>query len=270
MRYIPKKAPDDVNVSEEHPLVEASTLVVGLSLIFLAIALVLVLMVDVVLLFVSPEREAEMFSNWRPDDFVSSEAEDPRLEPLRELTARLAAHWDDSPYEFHVDISDDSTLNAMALPGGLIVVTSGLLNTVESENELAFVIAHELGHFRNRDHIRGLGRGVVLGILIAAISGADGSAELGSILGDLAMRSFSRSQESEADEFALDIVHKEYGHLDEAWRFFERIDHENEFVYLLTAYISTHPAPDDRIDRLQDIARARVWPVEGEQTPLAW
>ncbi|MDJ0698240.1 MAG: M48 family metallopeptidase [Woeseiaceae bacterium] len=270
MRYIPKKAPDDVNVSKEHPLVEASTLIVGLSLIFLAIALVLVLMVDIVLLFVSPEREAEMFSNWRPDDFVASETEDPRLDALRELTARLAAHWEDSPYEFRIEVSDDSNLNAVALPGGLIVVTSGLLNTVESENELAFVIGHEIGHFRNRDHIRGLGRGVVLSILIAAISGADGSADLGPMLGDLALRSFSRGQESEADEFALEIVHKEYGHLDEAWRFFERIDSDNEFVYLLTAYVSTHPAPDDRIDRLRDLARARVWSVEGETTPLAW
>ncbi len=270
MRYVPKKAPDDVNVSKEHPLVEASTLVVGLSLIFLAIALVLVLMVDIVLLFVSPEREAEMFSNWRPEEFIASETEDRRLEPLRELTDRLTRHWDDSQYEFRVEISDDSRLNAMALPGGLIVVTSGLLNTVESENELAFVVAHELGHFRNRDHIRSLGRGVVLSILIATISGADGSADLGPILGDLAMRSFSRGQESNADEFALEIVQKEYGHVDEAWRFFERIDHDNEFVYLLTAYVSTHPAPDNRIDRLRDIARARAWSVEGETTPLAW
>ncbi len=269
MRYVPRKAPDDVNVSKEHPLVEASTLVVGLSLIFLAIALVLVLMVDIVLLFVSPQREAEMFSSWRPDDFVAAEDEDDRLRPLRDLTARLVSHWEDSPYEIRVEISDDSNLNAMALPGGLIIVTSGLLNTVESENELAFVIGHELGHFRNRDHIRGLGRGVVLSILIAAVSGS-GGADLGASLGDLALRSFSRGQESDADEFGLEIVLKEYGHVDEAWRFFERIDHDNQFVYLITAYVSTHPAPDDRIDRLQDLAKARRWPAEGAITPLAW
>ena len=114
----------------------------------------------------------------------------------------------------------------MALPGGLIVVTQGLLDQVESENELAFVLGHELGHFRNRDHLRALGRGVVISLFFAVVTGND-VAGLGIKATDLTLRGFSREQETRADEFGLAIVHAEYGHVNQASRLFERWDEEN-------------------------------------------
>jgi predicted Zn-dependent protease len=270
LRYVPRQAPDDINVSKEHPLVEASTLIVGLSLIFVAIAVVLILMVDVVLMFVSPEKEAAMFASWLPDDLVAVDDDDDRQRAVNALTQRLADHWTDTPYEFRVEVSSDPELNAMAFPGGLIVVTSGLLDKVESENELAFILGHELGHFRNRDHIRGLGRGVVLSIFIAALTSSEGGADLGATISDLALRSFSRGQESSADEFGLEIIHSEYGHVADAWQFFVRIDHDDDILFELASYLSTHPAPDDRIERLQALARERGWRVSGDVTVVEW
>ena len=46
-------------------------------------------------------------------------------------------------------------MNAVALPGGNIVVFAGLLKEIKSENELAMILGHELGHFAHRDHLRG-------------------------------------------------------------------------------------------------------------------
>lgn len=263
MRFVPKKVDDSVNVSSEHPLVEASTLVVGLALIFVVIAAALILMVDLVLMFVSPEREAQLFSDWMPDGFVAVNEDDERIVELQALVTRLARHWDDAPYEFRAEIMDDEDLNALALPGGRIVVTSGLLEEVESENELAFVLGHEMGHFRNRDHIRALGRGVVLSIFFVAISGNEGGANLGMTISDLTLRSFSRGQESDADEFGLEIVYKEYGHVAEAWRFFERIDEQGGRLLGFGTYLSTHPSPDDRVETLIEIAEGKGWPVTG-------
>jgi Zn-dependent protease with chaperone function len=263
LRFVPKKVDDSVNVSKEHPLVEASTLVVGLALIFIVIAAALILMVDLVLMFVSPEREAQLFSDWMPDGLVAVNEEDERVVELQALVARLARHWEDAPYEFRVEIMDDEDLNALALPGGRIVVTSGLLDEVESENELAFVLGHEMGHFKNRDHIRALGRGVVLSIFFIAISGNEGGANLGMTIGDLTLRSFSRGQESDADEFGLEIVYKEYGHVAEAWRFFERIDERGSRLLGFGTYLSTHPSADDRVETLIEIAEDKGWPVTG-------
>ena len=115
MRFVARKPREGINVSDTHPLAEAGTLVVGLSLLFMAVVLALVFIVELVLLYVSPETEAELFSNWTPDDLVSIVADDERLIETRALAARLADHWPDSPYTIRVEISDSEVPNAMAL-----------------------------------------------------------------------------------------------------------------------------------------------------------
>ncbi len=270
MRHIPRKADDSVNVSKEHPLVEAGTLVVGLSLIFLSIMVVLIFVVEIVIFFVPEKTEVELFGSWLPEDIIRVDDDDPRQVELEALVDRLSRHWPDTDYEFRVRIDDSSQLNALAFPGGLIVVTSGLLDRVESENELAFIIGHELGHFRNRDHIRGLGRGVAIGILISAVAGNDGGAQLGATVADLTLRGFSRRQERAADEFGLSIVQQEYGHVAEAWRFFERIEEEYGNTNEIVSLLATHPSPDDRAEALVELAGENGWRVSGEVTEIGW
>jgi predicted Zn-dependent protease len=267
LRYVSKQPRDGINVSKQHPLVEASTLFVGLSLIFIAIAVVLILLVDVLLLFVSPQEEVSLFESWSVSDYVKVDSDDARVERLQGLADRLSRHWPESPYKYTVQIADSDELNAMALPGGLIIVTSGLLDAVESENELAFVLGHEMGHFSNRDHIRGLGRGVVLSIFIAVLSGSDGGVSLGSSLSDLTLRGFSRGQEEDADEFGLAIVNSEYGHVANSWRFFQRLA-DKELG--LATYLSTHPSPGDRVEQLIQHAGSNGWSVDGAVLAIDW
>ena len=272
MKYVAKKPEEGINVSDTHPLVEAGTLVVGLSLIFLTIVVVLVFLVEIALYLVPVEKEAALFENWLPEDLVTVAPNDERLERTQLLVDRLASHWGDAPYSFRVEIDDSSVANAMALPGGLIIVTTGLLDEVESENELAFVLGHELGHFKNRDHLRALGRGVVLSLVFVATTGRDVS-NIGLNIADLALRGFSRRQEAEADEFGLELVYTDYGHVDEAWRLFERWDDDDddgEELLDVVSYLSTHPQPDDRIKNLEQLATEQGWPTAGSVTPLRW
>ncbi|MGB5331530.1 MAG: M48 family metallopeptidase [Woeseiaceae bacterium] len=269
MRFIAKRPREGINVSDEHPLVEAGTLIVGLTAIFIIIALALIFIIEVALYFVSPETEAELFSGWIPDDLVTVAPADERLEQTQLLVDRLARHWAETPYEFRVEIDDSEVANAMALPGGLIIVTQGLLDQVESENELAFVLGHELGHFRNRDHLRALGRGIVLSLFFVVITGND-VANLGINATDIALRGFSREQESRADEFGLAIVHSEYGHVNQAARLFERWDAEGDTTLAIVTYLATHPQPADRVERLRAIARRDGWRTDGPVTSLAW
>ena len=268
MKFIPRKARDDVNVSPEHPLVEATTLVVGLGLIFAAVLVALLFLVDVLLWFVPPEKEVRMFDAWLPENIATVAVDDPRLEALEALLLQLSRHWPEAEYPFRVEIDDSPEANAMAYPGGLIVMTSGLIEQAESENELAFILGHELGHFRNRDHIRGLGRGAVILILFTAISSSDNSAAMGSSIANLTLSGFSRSQEARADRFGLELVHAEYGHVADAWRFFSRIDDARDGW--LRSYLSTHPPPRNRIEKLTDYARDHGWSTSGSVTPLAW
>ena len=269
MKFTPKKPREGINVSDTHPLVEAGTLVVGLTAIFVVIALALIFMIEIALYFVPVEKEADFFEDWLPEDLVTVSPGDERLHKTQLLVDRLAFHWGDAPYEFRVEIDDSDVANAMALPGGLIIVTQGLLDQVESENELAFVLGHELGHFRNRDHLRALGRGVVLSLFFSVATGSDVSG-LGIKVTDLALRGFSREQESEADEFGLALVYTHYGHVNEAWRLFERWDDGDESFLDMVSYLSTHPGADDRIQELAEQAVREGWPVEGAVTELHW
>lgn len=269
MKHVPKQPREGINVSDTHPLVEAGTLVVGLTAIFVAIAVLLVFLIEVILYFVPAEKEAALFRDWLPVDLVTVSPADERLHATQSLLDELARHWPDSQYEFRVEIDTSDVANAVALPGGLIVVTEGLLSQVESENELAFVLGHELGHFRNRDHLRALGRGIALSVFFAATSGGDVSG-LGIKVSDLALRSFSRKQELDADAFGLDVVSAHYGHVGEAWRLFERWDAETGTLFDIAAYVSTHPQPDDRIEKLERLALDQGWSVEGQVTELGW
>ena len=269
MRFVAKRAKEDINVSDTHPLVEAGGLVAGLTAIFIAVALLLVFLIEVALYFVSVEDEVNFFADWLPNDLVAVSHTDERLRETQLLVDRLARHWPDSPYQFRVEIDDSEDENAMALPGGLIVVTQGLLDQVESENELAFVLGHELGHFNNRDHLRALGRGAVLSVFFAVVAGND-VAGIGINVADLTLRGFSRKQETKADNFGLAIVHAEYGHVGEAWRVFERWKiTDNSFINAVT-YLSTHPEAGDRIADMKSLAEEKTWRTDGEITPLSW
>ena len=66
---------------------------------------------------------------------------------LQDLTDRIASHWPDRPYPLRVGVIDEQEPNAFALPGGTILLTRGLLNVTETENELAFVLGHETAIF---------------------------------------------------------------------------------------------------------------------------
>ena len=269
MKFIARKPRDGINVSDVHPLAEAGTLIVGLTAIFIAIALLLIFLIEVVLYFVPAETEAKLFAGWLPEDVTAvSEAHDSQAQ-LQGLADRLAGHWAEAPYDFRIEIDAADTPNAMALPGGLIIVTQGLLDQVESENELAFVIGHELGHFKNRDHLRALGRGVVISLFFAVITGND-VAGLGIKATDLTLRGFSREQETRADEFGLAVVQAEYGHVNQASRLFERWDEDVGDTSAVVSYLSTHPQPGDRAQKLREIAYRDGWLSDGELTPLTW
>ena len=269
MRFVAKQAKEGINVSDTHPLAEAGALVAGLAAIFVAIALLLIFMVEVAVYFVSTEDEANLFADWLPDDLLAVSRTDDRLRETQLLVDRLALHWPETRYQFRVEIDDSELSNAMALPGGLIIVTQGLLDQVESENELAFVLGHELGHFRNRDHLRALGRGVMLSVFFAVVTGNDVTG-IGLTAADLTLRSFTRQQETKADEFGLAIVHAEYGHVNEAWRLFERWAITDNNLIDLVTYLSTHPDTGDRIADMRELTRIRAWQTNGEVTALKW
>jgi Zn-dependent protease with chaperone function len=267
--FEPRLPREDVNVSRAHPLREAAWLLLGAAVAGLLLAALAFAATEIASRWLPPALEARVFGGLF-DEFADEAGAHPRGPAAAALLERLAARWPESPYAFRLAVALEDSPNAFALPGGTIVLTSGLLDAVESENELAFVLAHELGHFAGRDHLRALGRGLILQLGLRAIVGAGAGDAVPALAGELASRGFARDQERGADAFALAIVAAEYGHVAGADAFFGRLpDAEAGLGARAAAWFSTHPVSEARIAALHARAARAGWAASGPLRPLA-
>lgn len=255
MKYKAVLPESNVNVSHEHPLREFLILLAGSAGILLILYFLMGLFVDNAVDYISPEMELAIhesagFYGWEQDAGQFSDEE----ESAQELIEQLAQCGEiNVPIKLRISESED--INAFAAPGGYVVVLSGLLENIESENGLAFVLAHELAHFQNRDHLRSMGRGVVL-LAMSVLLGGTNSDFLGILtpIGSIETARYSQERESAADETALHILQCHYGHVGGSTEFFRAIASREEGTdYSLTHYFSSHPEARKRINAIREL-----------------
>ena len=265
MEWEPRDLPEN-NVTDVHPLRELVVLLAGIAGATVVLTVALAFAIDGIVRVLPPEWEARVFSGlWDELDT----APDRRQPEVQQLLERLSGHWEENPYELRLFVIDSPDPNAFALPGGAIGVTQGLLDVAESENELAFVLAHELGHFEGRHHLRGLSRSLALGLVLGAITGGSSGTLLTQWVSNLTQLGFAREHEREADRFGLAIVVDEYGHTAGATDFFEKLPDMDPGVFdRMAAWLATHPVSPERIAALKRSAHVEGWRRSGELTPL--
>ena len=270
MVYKPKEMPEDVNVTPVHPLINFAyllgTVVVASTVIYVALGAIATQLAT----RISPEMEAKIGQN-----LVSgikeeeTEAYPRQKQYLADLLASLEESGSPSyiPPTIHIQPSEVS--NAAIFPGGHILITTTLLKEAESENELAFVLAHELGHHVARDHLKGLGRSLVFLTIASVLGIGSGNANVVGMTGSLTHLHYSRQQESAADIYALSTIVRRYGHGDASLDFFNRIQtEERDSRGQLASYFSTHPLTQTRINYLNQVAAKRKWKMKGKITNL--
>ncbi len=268
MKYTPRLPEKNVNLSAGSGLKELFILLGGLLVLAVAGYFGLALAVDLVVPHIPVGMEHKLAA-YLMKELEMKDPDPAASEAIQQLLDRMESKCVKLPYEFTVHVHPRDIFNAVALPGGHILVFSGLLEAVENENELAFVLAHELGHFKHRDHLRGLGRSVVFMTMAAAIFG--GSGRVGQMVAgsvNLAELSFSRKQETRADEFAMETLHCYYGHVAGAKGFFEKMwTRQGKTSRFGGHYLSTHPETQARIAHLRDYAREHGY-APGKIHPL--
>lgn len=162
----------------------------------------------------------------------------------------------DVQYKFYV--LDTPDINAFALPGGYIYVTRGLLALVNSEAELAGVLAHEAGHIAARHSAERYSRGVLTSIGAAALAVALDSSDASQALGlgsQLYTMKYSRDQETEADMLGVRYLAKAGYDPQAMARFLEDMDRSAKLDARLAGiankgefdFFSTHPQTEDRV-----------------------
>ncbi|WP_321392574.1 M48 family metallopeptidase [uncultured Desulfuromusa sp.] len=265
MKFTPIQLEGNINVSKSHPLIELLWLVGGLILLVGLTFIILGVSADWAV-SKTPVKIETWIGKQALNQFPAKE--NPALKQrLQALLDQLPQNSPLRQYQFKIFLSETEDVNAIALPGGNIVVFSGLLQQVKSENELAMVLAHELGHFAHRDHMRSLGRGLGLAVATNLLFGEDNAA---SELASKALLSFqvkySQAQESAADQFGLDLLTKRYGHAGGSTDFFSRLakDAGSKLPYIL----ASHPHPQARIDALKQRIKAENYQLK-KVIPLA-
>lgn len=207
--------------------------------------------------------------------YGAPQASDPLQAYVESVGRRIAAQTERKDVSYKFFLLDTPMLNAFALPGGYVYVTRGILAQANSEDELAAVLAHEIGHVTARHAAERYSHGVLSSLGAVAIAAAADNAQAARVAGigsDLYIKSYSRKQESQSDELGVRYLSKaDYDPLAMA-RFLENLRAGDELEARLSGkggqknifdgYFSTHPQTAERIQ--QAVAMAQSYPAASQ------
>lgn len=146
---------------------------------------------------------------------------------------------------FKVHLIQDATVNAFALPGGHVVLLSGLLKDAQNPDEVAGVLAHEMAHVVERHSAERMVRAAGVGLLFTWLTGDPSSiiAGAGALLVNL---SYSRSDEAEADARAVAMLEAAGFSTGGLNSFFLRLAEHNKMEEVVPELLSSHPRSTER------------------------
>jgi predicted Zn-dependent protease len=188
-------------------------------------------------------------------------ANDARVQLVRRVGDRVLSQLSvgDRPWQFTFDVVQNNQMNAFALPGGPVFINTGLLDRMQTEDQLAGIIGHEIIHI-HREHwasayeasqTRGLGLAVLLSLFRANRT----IANIASISNDLLFTlPYSRNHEVDADNRGMDLMiaagYNPQGMVD-VFRLFQQHARGGR----PPEWLSTHPDDRNRIQRLENRIR---------------
>lgn len=208
---------------------------------------------------ISTEKEIELGKLYLPSALDESEGLYPDEEVqqyIQKIGNKLAGKANrQMPYKFY--LVNSGVVNAFALPGGPVVITRGILLTLENEDELAGIIGHEIGHIERRHHAKFVEKQLAISFILQIGSlllpqNLTGEVlfQLGKISAGLLSLKFSRDQEREADESSLNLLLKAGYSPEGMLKVFERFKKMEKAKP--PEWLSTHPLPESRIKEWQE------------------
>lgn len=149
-------------------------------------------------------------------------------------------------------IKDDKVLNAFCTPGGHIYVYTGLIKFLDTEDELAGVMGHEIAHAAMRHSTRQMTKMMPLSILASVIGQKYNQEQIAQVTSAVIGLSFSREHETEADEWSVNYLCKTKYNSAGAAGFFKKIQGKGGKT---PEFLSTHPNPENRVQKIEAKAR---------------
>ncbi|PKP18457.1 MAG: peptidase M48 [Bacteroidetes bacterium HGW-Bacteroidetes-22] len=162
-------------------------------------------------------------------------------------------------------IKNDSVVNAFCVPGGDMYFYTGLIKLLDNEAQFAGVMAHEMAHADRRHSTDQMTKAYGIQVLLSILLGNNAStleqmvADLANGLGTLA---FSRSNEYEADEYAVKYLYPTAYDSPSLGDFFTKLEGQSQ----TPTFLSTHPSPEDRLTKINEQFQA-LGGVHGQTFP---
>ncbi len=173
---------------------------------------------------------------------------------LQKLTAHVVGNTK-MDYDLDIRVLNDDMINAFTLPGGIIILMDGLLQSSASPEGVTGVLAHELGHVVERHTVKNvLYTSSMAGILSMIFGDMSGGAALAIFGEQLIGSSYSRNAENEADSFAIASLTNAEVDLNGFAEFFDLISENEPSVLDKLSYLSSHPISAGRATKVRDAA----------------
>jgi predicted Zn-dependent protease len=181
------------------------------------------------------------------------------LRRVETIGNRVANFSDRQDLFYHFKVVKDKELNAFAIPGGFVYINSALVEAA-TDDELAGVIAHEIGHIAARHSVKQLQTVLGYQILIGIITGASGQASTSKALDvvfNLVNLGYSRKDELLADKLAVRYARRANYNPKAIITFFQKLqkDAETKGQNYRVAFLSSHPAIEERIANIEEQIR---------------
>ncbi|MDP3142972.1 MAG: M48 family metallopeptidase [Candidatus Omnitrophota bacterium] len=183
-------------------------------------------------------------------------SEDPAFnQRVKSIGKKITLVCDRRDLEYKFSVVEDKELNAFSLPGGFVYVNTGLLNKA-NDDELAGVMAHEIGHIVARHSVKQLQLALGLNIVMAVAFNKSSAADLSSavnVVYNLISLGYSRGDERQADKLGVIYTHKAkynpYGMV----TFFDKLKQEEKDngVGNIPVFLRSHPTIEERIKNIK-------------------
>ena len=162
-------------------------------------------------------------------------------------------HKDDFAWQVKI-IDDSKTLNAFATPGGYIYVYTGLIKFLDTEDQLAGVMGHEIAHADLRHSTRQMTSSYGVSTLLSVATGNASQGAVQQVLSGLTSLKFSRNHETEADTYSVNYLCNTKYDAAGAAGFFKKIAGSSS----TPVFMSTHPDSGDRVKNIEAKAAAKT------------
>lgn len=177
---------------------------------------------------------------------------------MNKIVDRIAPHAAIDGLEFEVHVVESPALNAFCLPGGTIVVFTGLISAADDPEQVAGVIGHEISHATLRHGLERIGQSLGLYAGVSLLLGDTGGLTASAI--DLfqvaSINAYSQEQENAADLESVRMLHEAGIDPEGLATFFEKLREEHGEIPGVMSWISTHPQHGERIANVKTEAAA--------------